>query len=34
MFKNKNIKINTLIYFFFQGRIVECVHCGCRGCSG
>lgn len=21
-------------FFIFQGRIVECVHCGCRGCSG
>jgi len=20
--------------FYFQGKIVECVHCGCRGCSG
>lgn len=27
---------NFLIFSsnFFQGRIVECVHCGCRGCSG
>ena len=22
------------ISFLFQGKIVECVNCGCRGCSG
>lgn len=25
---------NTLHNIFVQGKIVECVHCGCRGCSG
>lgn len=20
--------------FCLQGRIIECTHCGCRGCSG
>lgn len=24
----------TLSCFTTQGKIVECVHCGCRGCSG
>jgi len=23
-----------LIIIYLQGKIVECVHCGCRGCSG
>ncbi len=22
------------IHVYLQGKIVECVHCGCRGCSG
>ena len=25
---------DTLTPFSPQGKIVECVHCGCKGCSG
>jgi len=26
--------MKLLIFPPFQGKIVECIHCGCRGCSG
>ena len=38
---NWTLLISTIVFkcrnvdpFLLQGRIVECVHCGCRGCSG
>lgn len=26
--------VDLLFLYLLQGKVVECVHCGCRGCSG